>query len=67
MATGTVRWFTQDKGHGVIARDGGGDVHVHDTAIQSEAHVTLRAGMRVVFEVVPGTVGDEAINVTVIP
>lgn len=67
MATGTVRWFAQDKGHGAIARRGGDDVYVHHTAIQGTQHTTLRAGMRVTFEVVPGTWGDEAINVTVLP
>ena len=66
MATGTVRWFAQDKGHGVIAREGGDDVYVHHTAILGPEHTTLEEGMRVTFEVVPGTTGDEAINVTVL-
>lgn len=66
MATGTVRWFAQDEGHGVIAREGGDDVYFHHTAVQTPEHTTLREGSRVTFEVVPGTWGDEAINVTVL-
>ena len=66
MATGTVRWFAQDKGDGVIARDDGDDVYVHHTAIHGQDHTALQEGARVTFEVVPGTKGDEAINVTVL-
>lgn len=66
MATGTVRWFAQETGHGVITRDRDGDVFVHHTALQALGQPTLHEGMRVEFEVVAGTHGDEAINVTVL-
>lgn len=50
MATGTVKFFNQDKGFGFITPDnGGGDVFVHVSAVQS-AH-PLREGQKVSFEI----------------
>jgi CspA family cold shock protein len=61
--TGTVKWFNAGKGYGFIARDGGEDVFVHHSAIQSEGYRTLEEGQRVEFEVEPGDKGPKAINV----
>jgi cold shock protein len=63
MATGTVKWFSNDKGYGFIARDGGEDVFVHHSAIQMNGFRTLVEGQRVEFEVAPGDKGDQAKNV----
>jgi len=61
--TGTVKWFNAGKGYGFIARDGGEDVFVHHSAIQSEGYRTLEEGQRVEFEVEPGSKGPKATNV----
>ena len=61
--TGTVKWFNAGKGYGFLARDGGGDVFVHQSAIQSEGYRTLAEGQRVEFEVEQGPKGDKANNV----
>ena len=61
--TGTVKWFNAGKGYGFLARDGGGDVFVHQSAIQAEGYRTLVEGQRVEFEVEPGPKGDKANNV----
>jgi CspA family cold shock protein len=63
--TGTVKWFNASKGFGFIARDGGEDVFVHQTAIQAEGYRTLEEGQRVEFEVEPGPKGLKASNVTI--
>ncbi|MDO5897224.1 cold-shock protein [Agrobacterium sp. Azo12] len=50
MATGTVKFFNQDKGFGFITPDNGaGDVFVHVSAVQSVQ--PLREGQKVNFEI----------------
>ena len=62
---GTVKWFNNQKGFGFITPDGGGkDCFVHHTAIQAEGFRTLAEGDRVEFEIVQGTKGPAAENVT---
>ena len=63
VATGTVKWFNNDKGYGFIARDEGPDVFVHHSAIQMNGYRTLTEGQRVEFEVTAGDKGDQARNV----
>ena len=60
---GTVKWFNASKGFGFIARDGGEDVFVHHSAIQSEGYRQLEEGQRVEFEVEQGPKGAKASNV----
>jgi len=64
--TGTVKWFNASKGYGFIARDGGEDVFVHQSAIQSEGYRTLEEGQRVEFDVESGAKGPKAVNVKTI-
>ncbi|MBM7790410.1 cold-shock protein [Tenggerimyces flavus] len=63
MAQGTVKWFNADKGFGFISVDGGQDVFVHYSAIQSDGYRSLDEDQRVEFEVVQGPKGPQAENV----
>ncbi len=65
--TGTVKWFNDEKGFGFITRDDGQkDVFEHHSAIQQPngGFRTLSEGQRVEFDVVAGTKGPAAENVT---
>ncbi len=64
MKTGTVKWFNGEKGFGFISVEGGDDVFVHFTAINSDGYKTLEEGQAVNFEVVEGEKGPQAANVT---
>ena len=63
MQQGKVKWFNADKGFGFIEREGGEDVFVHFSAIQSEGFKTLDEGQSVTFEVEQGQRGPQATNV----
>jgi CspA family cold shock protein len=60
---GTVKWFNDAKGYGFIARDSGGDVFVHQSALQSSGFRSLQEGQRVQFNVTKGPKGLQAENV----
>jgi CspA family cold shock protein len=65
--TGTVKWFSKDKGYGFITRDDNqGDVFVHFTAIQKRGFRTLEAGQKVSFEIDEDTKGPRAKNVVIL-
>jgi CspA family cold shock protein len=61
---GTVKWFSDSKGYGFIARDGGEDIFVHYSAIEADGFRTLQEGQRVEFAVEQGPKGLQATNVT---
>ena len=63
MATGTVKFFNEQKGYGFISREQGDDVFVHFSAIQGTGFKTLVEGQKVEFDVAPGKKGEEAQNV----
>ena len=64
MATGTVKWFSDEKGFGFITPDEPGkDLFVHHTAIQSSGFRTLTEGAKVSYEPEQGPKGPSAANV----
>jgi CspA family cold shock protein len=63
LITGTVKFFSAEKGFGFISRENGDDVFVHYSNIQGSGYRSLQEGQRVEFEVAPGRKGEEAQNV----
>jgi len=66
LEEGKVKWFSTEKGYGFIEREQGGDVFVHFSAIEGDGFKTLEEGQRVSFEVVEGSRGPQAANVTIL-
>ena len=65
-STGRVKWFNEAKGFGFITMEGGEDVFVHFSAINSQGFRTLAEGAQVEFDVTQGPKGLQAANVTVV-
>jgi cold shock protein len=63
MATGTVKWFSPEKGYGFISRPDGDDVFVHFSAIEGEGYRNLEEGQSVEFDIIQGPKGLQASNV----
>ncbi len=63
MPQGTVKWFSNEKGYGFIARSEGDDIFVHYSAIEGDGYRSLHEGQEVTFEVVDGPKGQQAANV----
>ena len=68
MATGTVKWFSDEKGFGFITpEDGSGELFVHQTAIKGDGFRTLSEGAKVSYEAEAGEgdKGPRAVNVQI--
>jgi CspA family cold shock protein len=63
MATGRVKWFSNQKGYGFITVDSGSDVFVHHNAIQGDGFRTLEEGQAVEFDIEDTPKGEQATNV----
>ncbi|HHY15045.1 MAG TPA: cold shock domain-containing protein [Firmicutes bacterium] len=61
---GRVKWFNAEKGFGFIEVDNGDDVFVHYSAIQGDGFKSLNEGDEVSFDIVEGSRGPQAANVT---
>ncbi|GGD89266.1 cold-shock protein [Caballeronia grimmiae] len=61
MATGTVKWFNDAKGYGLITPDDGGDdLFAHFSEVRAEGFKTLRENQKVNYEVKQGPKGGQA-------
>jgi CspA family cold shock protein len=64
VATGTVKWFSDDKGFGFVTPDDGGkDLFVHHTGIAGDGFRSLAEGTKVSYESESGPKGPKAVNV----
>jgi CspA family cold shock protein len=67
MATGTVKWFSDEKGYGFITPDEAGkDLFVHHSAISGSGFKSLTEGARVSYDTEQSPKGPAAANVQVI-
>lgn len=61
---GEVKWFNNAKGFGFLGRPDGADVFVHYSSIQLEGYKSLKEGDAVEFDIIQGSQGPQADNVT---
>ena len=64
MATGTVKWFSDEKGFGFITPDDGGrDLFVHFSGVSGDGYRSLEEGAKVSYEEEQGDKGPKAVSV----
>jgi len=61
--SGKVKWFSDQKGYGFIQREDATDVFVHHTAIRMDGYRSLKQGDDVLYELMDGSKGPQAVNV----
>jgi len=63
MATGTVKWFNDEKGFGFITSDAGGDdLFAHFSAINTNGFKSLKEGQKISFDVAQGPKGQASLQ-----
>ena len=63
MKKGTVKWFNAQKGFGFICDEEGNDIFVHFSGLAMDGYKSLEDNQSVVFEVIEGNRGLQAVNV----
>ena len=64
MATGTVKWFSDEKGFGFITPDDNTkDLFVHHSSIKADGYRSLNEGAKVSYDAEQGQQGPQAQNV----
>jgi CspA family cold shock protein len=66
VASGTVKWFSPEKGYGFIQQENGPDVFVHFSAISGAGYRNLEENQKVEFEITEGQKGPQAANVRMV-
>lgn len=66
MATGRVKWFSEQKGYGFIEQEDGKEVFVHFSGITGDGYKNLYEGQEVTFEVSESDKGPKAENVQIV-
>jgi cold shock protein len=67
MPTGTVKWFSEEKGFGFITPDDGSrDLFVHETALTGVGLRPLSEGKKVTYTSQPGDKGPRAVEVSAV-
>lgn len=61
--SGTVKWFSAEKGYGFIAQEDGPDVFVHYSSIDGDGYRSLEEGETVEFTITEGQKGKQASRV----
>jgi CspA family cold shock protein len=62
--SGKVKWFNNAKGYGFVVEDGKSeDLFAHFSAITMDGYKTLKAGQKVIFDIVQGPKGLHAVNI----
>ena len=64
MATGTVKWFSDEKGYGFVTPDDSDkDLFVHHKDIDGDGFKSLTEGAKVTYEAEAGDKGPKAVSV----
>ena len=64
MPTGTVKWFSDEKGFGFVTPDDAGkDLFVHHSGIEGDGFKSLDEGAKVTYDAEAGDKGPKAVNV----
>ena len=66
MKSGTVKWFSKERGYGFLAADEGGDIFVHQSNILKDGFRFLETGQRVGYQLEEKDGKVNAINVFVV-